>query len=91
MSRQVSLQKVRESLERSIDRKLWLQANATVLVREALLTLTTDGSHDTVTAEYLCDAALAESKEADSGREHVERSRDDLKAVTKGEAELVAK
>jgi hypothetical protein len=91
MARQVSLQKVREALEQSIDRKCWLPPNAIVLVREALLLLPTDGSHDTVTAEFLCDAALDQSKEADSGRVHVVRSRDDLKAVNKGEAQLVAK
>jgi len=91
MPRNVSLQTIRENLERSIDRKYWLPAKAIVLVREALLSLDTDGSHDTVTAELLCNAALDESKEADSGREHVERSRDALKAVNRGEAALVAK
>jgi hypothetical protein len=91
MTRQVSLQKVRESLEQAIDRKYWLPANAMVLVREALLQLPTDGTHDTATAEFLCNAALDESKEADSGRAHVERSRDDLKAVNKGQAQLVPK
>jgi hypothetical protein len=91
MPRQVSLQTIRENLERSIDRKYWLPAKAILLVREALLSLQTDGFHDTVTAELLCNAALDESKEADSGWEHVERSRDALKAVNKGEAALVAK